>query len=130
VLVMAGDYPRVAADLQGAREASALLLASKQLTTLPPEISQLTSLQRLDLAGNQLTTLPAEIGQLTSLQRLDLRYNQLTALPRELAELLERGLSLQLDGNPLREPLPELLQRGMNALVTYLRSLVLQPHLP
>ena len=44
-----------------------LQLGDNQLTSLPAEIGQLTSLMVLDLRGNQLTSLPAEIGQLTSL---------------------------------------------------------------
>ena len=38
----------------------------------------------MDLAATQLTSLPAEIGQLTSLTVLDLRDNQLTSLPAEI----------------------------------------------
>ena len=46
--------------------------SSNQLTSLPAEIGQLTSLTELGLQGNQLTSLPAEIGQLTSLTELGL----------------------------------------------------------
>ena len=47
-----------------------LYLAHNQLTSVPAEIGQLTSLKRLGLSGNQLTSLPAEIGQLASLTEL------------------------------------------------------------
>ena len=43
-------------------------LSDRGLTTLPPEIGQLTSLQTLTLDHNQLAALPPEITQLTSLQ--------------------------------------------------------------
>ena len=36
-----------------------------RLTTLPPEIGQLSSLTQLDLFNNQLSSLPPEIGQLS-----------------------------------------------------------------
>ena len=98
-------------------------LRDNQLTRLPPEIGQLTSLHSLDLQGNRLTTLPPEIGQLTSLQFLDLRDNQLTTLPRQLADLLGPRLSLYAADNPLAEPFPELINRGNEALATFLRSL-------
>ena len=44
-------------------------------------------LRRLDLSGNQLTSVPAEIGQLTSLEELGLGGNQLTSLPAEIGQL-------------------------------------------
>ena len=55
-----------------------------QLTSVPAEIGQLTSLEKLDLWDNQLTSVPAEIGQLTSLEVLGLSYNHLTSLPAEI----------------------------------------------
>ena len=43
-------------------------LGDNQLTSVPAEIGQLTSLRELVLYDNQLTSLPAEIGQLASLR--------------------------------------------------------------
>ena len=46
-----------------------LRLAASGLTgAVPAEIGRLSALRQLNLAGNQLTSLPAEIGQLTSLK--------------------------------------------------------------
>jgi len=75
------------------------------------------------LGGNQLTALPPEIGQLTSLQDLGLGGNRLTALPRELADLLSGGLYLRLAGNPFPGAVFELYGQGPQALVSYFRSL-------
>jgi len=72
-------------------------LSSRDLTVLPPEITQLTSLQELKLNGNQLTTLPPEVGQLASLQTLWLDRNQLTTLPPEIGRLASLQ-TLQLNG--------------------------------
>jgi internalin A len=117
-----------------------------ELTTLPPEISRLTSLQSLSvrhnllnvlptqlnrltwlgemwLDSNCLTALPREIGKLTSLQSLILDNNQIKELPKEIASLLVQGLVIHLNGNPLREPLPEIIGRGQHALAIYLNSL-------
>ena len=52
--------------------------------SVPAEIGQLTSLEKLDLQYNQLTRVPAEIGQLRSLEVLGLSYNHLTSLPAEI----------------------------------------------
>ena len=104
-------------------ELRTLMLDGNQLTELPPEIGQLTNLEELSLKGNRLTVLPPEIGQLTKLQRLELVGNQLTELPQQLADCLMQGLALELEGNPLKDPLPELVERGPVALGSYLRSL-------
>ena len=97
-------------------------LDGNQLTTLP-EIGQLSNLEALGLDGNELTALPPEIGQLTKLRTLQLNGNHLSVLPWQLADLLTEGLTLKLQGNPLNEPFPELLERGAHVLATYLRSL-------
>ncbi|MEH2329353.1 leucine-rich repeat domain-containing protein, partial [Nostoc sp.] len=56
---------------QAARDKKTQLdLSGKGLTTLPPEIGQLTNLQYLNLNSNQLSSLPPEIVQLTNLQYL------------------------------------------------------------
>jgi len=132
--------------IQGARVTGELNLSRLQLTALPQEICQLTELQSLDLTGNQLTVLPPEIGQLSSLrsfsandnqlidlppeigqlsalQSLEVAGNQLTFLPPQIADLLTNGLDIWLQDNPLRDPLAELIDRGSDALASYLHSL-------
>jgi internalin A len=84
-------------------------LSLNRLTTLPPEIGQLTSLTQLDLRNNQLTTLPSEIGQLTSLTRLNLSFNQLVTLPSEIGQLLCMT-QLYLRSNGLTALPPEIGQ--------------------
>jgi Leucine-rich repeat (LRR) protein len=59
----------------------ALSLASNLLTSLPPEIGQLTSLEYLSLNYNLLTSLPPEIGELRQLRILNLGNNSLTCFP-------------------------------------------------
>ena len=72
------------------------------LTSIPPEIGQLLSLETLDLSENELTTLPAELADLELLEQLDIYDNPFTRLP---ADLLEDG---RLEGqgcNIVREPI-------------------------
>ncbi|MDQ1591242.1 MAG: internalin [Pyrinomonadaceae bacterium] len=64
-----------------------LNLNGNQLTELPPEIGQLTTLRDLHLDRNQLTELPPEIGQLTGLTHLSLNGNKLAQLPSEIGQL-------------------------------------------
>ena len=94
-------------------------LSHRELTALPPEIGQLTSLRTLRIDGNQLTALPPEIGQLTSLRTLRIDGNQLTALPPEIGQLTSL-LTLRIDGNQLTALPPEIGQ------LTSLRDLWLE----
>ncbi len=60
-----------------------------RLTTLPPEIGNLTQLQKLYLSYNQLTSLPDNFGNLTQLQKLYLENNQLASLPDNFGNLTQ-----------------------------------------
>lgn len=76
-----------------------LYLSGNRLTALPPEIWQLFALKALNLCNNRLTALPPEIAQLSALMQLDLSANRLTALPSEIAQLYDlRMLGLQRNG--------------------------------
>ncbi|MCI5191743.1 MAG: GTP-binding protein [Candidatus Electrothrix sp. AU1_5] len=86
-----------------------LNLSGNELSNLPPEISQLTKLTWLHLGYNQLTSLPPEIGQLTSLTKLDLSGNQLTTLPPEIGQLTNLQI-LVLFNNKLSSLPPEIGQ--------------------
>jgi internalin A len=114
------ELPRWLPDLS---ELTTLDLSGNRLTTLPEQIGSLSSLTTLDLSGNQLTELPEQIGSLSSLTTLDLSGNRLTELPGRLGDLLVGGMELNLDGNPLTEPVRGLAQRGASELAVFLRSL-------
>lgn len=79
------------------------------LTEVPPEVWQLTNLQRLNLWGNQLKTIPQEIGQLTNLQEFNLDDNWLTAIPPEIGQLTNLQTFI-LCNNKLRAVPPEIGQ--------------------
>jgi internalin A len=125
--------------------ATRLDLSDKGLTTLPPEIGQLTNLTILDLSHNQLTRLPPEIGQLTKLTLLDLDRNQLTALQPKIGQLtnlknlwlignqltalppeidqLPKLKHIYLSDNPLTSPPLEIARQGIEAIRRYCASL-------
>ena len=65
-----------------------LVIASRNLISIPPEIGQLTNLMELYPYQNNLTSLPPEIGQLTNLTNLELYDNQLSVLPPEIGQLI------------------------------------------
>lgn len=58
-----------------------------QLAVLPPQISLLTSLHRLDAHSNRLTAVPPELGRLTAVNRLSLHSNELVTLAEEVGDM-------------------------------------------
>jgi internalin A len=106
---------------QAARESRTLFyLSDSQLTTLPPEISQLTNLTSLHLRRNQLTGLPPQTSQLTKLTDVYLPDNRLTSLPPEIFQLTNLTC-LDLSGNQLTSLPPEISQLT-NLSALYLRD--------
>jgi hypothetical protein len=100
-----------------------LFLPGNRLARLPNTIGNLINLRWLRLNNNRLVELPDTIGNLTSLTGLEVSGNQLTQLPRGLANILTHRLELTASGNPMADPLPELIRRGQAELAAYLRSL-------
>lgn len=93
------------------------------LEILPGSIGNLRRLTQLSLRGNNLAALPEFVGHLPGLRLLDLRDNRFVTVPKNLTNLLARAVELRLDGNPLHDPLPEIIGRGPVALGAYLQSL-------
>lgn len=77
-----------------------LVYYSLELTSLPPEISQLTKLKELHLSCNKLTDLSFDIGCLADLEVLHLDYNSLSSIPSQIA-LLTKLRSLRISNNGL-----------------------------
>jgi internalin A len=98
-----------------------ILLAANQIREIPPGIGEL-NIDYLGIADNRVSVVAPEIGRLSNLRVLSLSQNHIVNLPPELGALPE-SIELQLSGNPLAEPLPELVERGTPALLAYLRSL-------
>ncbi|MEZ4869254.1 MAG: Ig-like domain-containing protein [Caldilineaceae bacterium] len=75
--------------------------------TIPPDLSNLTKLTRVDFSANQLSgAIPAELGNLTELTDLDLSANQLSgAIPAELGNLTKLT-DLDLSANQLSGVIP------------------------
>ncbi|MEH2125888.1 COR domain-containing protein [Nostoc sp.] len=90
-------------------KATELDLRNNQLSSLPPEISQLSSLTTLSLNDNQLSSLPPEISQLSNLTTLYLENNQLSSLLPEISQL-SNLTTLSLNDNQLSSLPPEISQ--------------------
>jgi small GTP-binding protein len=89
-----------------------------QISSLPPEIVQLTNLQFLNISFNQISSLPREIGQLTNLQSLNISRNQISSLPREIGQLTNLQ-SLYISGNQFSS-LPREIGQLTNLQILYI----------
>jgi len=79
---------------------------------------------------NKLTTWPVEMAQLQSLQLLDLAHNKLTTWPVEMTLLTmeiywewnPNKRAIFLDGNPFKNPPPEIIKQGNAAIIEYFKA--------
>ena len=93
-----------------------IALIGNQLSgPVPPELGQLTRLERLDLYDNQLTgEIPSELGRLERLKELSLNDNRLSgSIPPELGQLA-RLEWMNLSSNQLSGEIPSELGRLEN----------------
>uniref|UniRef100_A0A8C8R5L4 Leucine-rich repeat-containing protein 40 n=1 Tax=Pelusios castaneus TaxID=367368 RepID=A0A8C8R5L4_9SAUR len=99
-----------------------LHVGENQIEVLSAEhLKHLNSLCVLELRDNKLKSLPDEITLLQGLERLDLANNDISSLPYALGNLPHLKL-LALEGNPLRTIRRDILQKGTQELLKYLRS--------
>ncbi|NWR61649.1 LRC40 protein, partial [Bucorvus abyssinicus] len=84
-------------------------------------LKHLNSLSVLELRDNKIKSVPDEITLLQKLERLDLSNNDISRLPYTLGNLPQLKF-LALEGNPLRTIRRDLLQKGTQELLKYLRS--------
>jgi len=100
-----------------------LYVQNNQLTQLPPELVNLDDLKRLYLDDNQLIRLPKGVENWTNLSYLSLSNNNLRHIPREVGRL-DNLLLLEVQGNPnLLTPPPEIIERGNEARLDFMRGL-------
>ena len=109
-------YHSLADALKDSGKVTILNLGGQQLSSLPPEIGELTNLTELRLAGNRLTDLPPEISQLSQLTTLGLANNQLTGLPLEISQLAQLT-TLGLANNQLTDLPSEISQLSQLAIL-------------
>ena len=126
---MSGPIPPEIGNLSNLQRLS---LSENQLTgPIPPEIGNLSNLQGLWSHGNQLTgPIPPEIGNLSTLYWLALNSNQLTGpIPPEIGGL-SRLLNLTLSYNDLTDALPHELGNLSNLFLLRLNGNQLTGSIP
>ncbi|XP_061489386.1 leucine-rich repeat-containing protein 40 isoform X2 [Rhineura floridana] len=109
-------------DLPSCKFLKELHVGENQIEVLKPDhLKHLNSLCVLELRDNKLKSLPDEITLLQGLERLDLSNNDISRLPYKLGNLSQLKF-LALEGNPLRTIRREVLQKGTQEILKYLRS--------
>ncbi|XP_011313916.1 E3 ubiquitin-protein ligase LRSAM1 isoform X1 [Fopius arisanus] len=97
-----------------------LYLQNNGLRKLPEELTELPNLISLNLSNNKLKSLPETMGNLKTLNILDISKNQgITQLPKSLA-LAERLVHVNLDGLTLSYPPDYVTQGGAIAIIAFL----------
>ena len=116
------QLPKSITDL---RSLQFLDVGSNRLESLPPDISKLHNLESLVVVFNHLKDLPDSLCEIASLHMVWVGYNRISRLPRQFGKLinLDWGFrhtsSMALDGNPMRDPPPEICLQGVNAISEY-----------
>ncbi|XP_073259571.1 leucine-rich repeat-containing protein 40-like [Porites lutea] len=124
---------------------SSLNLSINQLSDLPDSFSRLTTLREINISNNRFKNLPSVLYSLKSLEiilasgnqiqvievesllpmsslsTLDLQNNDIAQVPPQLGNVTQLR-SLQLEGNPFRNPRAAILAKGTQALLAYLRD--------
>lgn len=101
-----------------------LVLSGKDITSIPSEVFQLSSLQILDLSNNKIANLDHKISNLENLKVLDLSNNLLMTLPNSLSQM-KNLQSLFVSNNPL-SPNFELLLKKENQTAPKLQEILKQ----
>ena len=125
-----GEWYGVTTDDDG-RVTQIRLWGNNLIGSIPADLGNLTSLQRLGLWSNDLSgEIPSELGNLSSLERMSLDDNQLSGgIPSELGSLsnLER---MSLDDNQLSGGIPSELGNLSNLERLYLTRNQLSGEIP
>lgn len=110
------------ARMEMARTTNDLALSDMGLQSLPSAVLEMESLQRLNLDGNNLRSLPPTFTRLQYLKEISLQGNPIVALPPEIGTI-PALTELQYDRTVLRNPPAEILDRGLEVIVQFLKRL-------
>ncbi|XP_023163463.2 leucine-rich repeat-containing protein 40 isoform X7 [Drosophila hydei] len=113
------DLPQEFGLLNTLRE---LNIANNRFQALPNGLYELQGLEILVASGNQIKALNvAGLQNLPRLNTLDLRDNNIEYIPPILGNLTNIT-HLELVGNPFRQPRHQILMKGTDTIMSYLRD--------
>ncbi|MGC9972542.1 MAG: COR domain-containing protein [Bryobacteraceae bacterium] len=119
------ELPDWVADL---RDLTELRLFLNELETLPDSLASLARLEYVDLHLNRFTEIPEVLFRIRMLADLNLRYDRgwgyeghIKQIPSTILQL-ENLRTLNVDGQPIETPPPEVVGQGVDAIKNYWRQ--------
>nr|CAB3263517.1 leucine-rich repeat-containing protein 40-like [Phallusia mammillata] len=106
-------------SLENCASLKELYMGNNKLAVFPENLPK--SISILELRDNKITTVPGTVIDLQSLERLDLGNNNVSGLPPEMGNMSCLKVVV-LDGNPLRSIRRDVISRGTQAVLAFLRS--------
>ena len=99
-----------------------ICLSFNKFRAIPASLQTCEKLETLLMNGNQIQEIDVEgLRKLKVLTVLDLSNNDIQQVPPELGTLTQIR-SLQLEGNSFRVPRPQILVKGTQSIMSYLRD--------
>jgi len=146
--VYLGEIPTA---IRGLKKLTRLRLGSEGIRELPPWMTELSQMRSLSFFPNQLEDLPSWFSEMKSLETIDLSDNPLVRFPDALFDLpllerislglrlppaprgrikeipsriaeLENLVELDVGGQPIETPPPEVVKQGLGAIKSYWRQ--------
>ncbi|GJV44206.1 plant intracellular Ras-group-related LRR protein 4-like protein [Tanacetum coccineum] len=116
-----GRLPTTMSSLTCLKE---LNVSFNELDSVPESLCFATSLVKINISNNfaDLRYLPRSIGNLENLEELDMGNNQIRVLPDSF-RMLSKLRVLRTEGNPLEAPPRDVLDKGAQAVVQYMKEL-------
>ena len=109
-------------EIGGLTNLREICLSFNRFISIPTSLQGCEKLETLLLNGNQIKVIDVEgLKKLKMLAVLDLSNNDIQQVPPELGKLTQLR-SLQLEGNSFRVPRPQILVKGTQSILSYLRD--------
>lgn len=109
-------------EMEALLKLQSIILSFNRFKTFPEVLYRISTLDTILFSNNQIGSVdPLQLKRMPNLTTLDLQNNDLLQVPPELGNC-ENLRSLNLEGNPFRNPRAAILAKGTAAVLEYLRS--------
>lgn len=112
----------ISKKIGGLTKLKLLDLDNNNLKKIPDEVFMLQSLRGLFINNNSLVEVPNIISELNNLEYFSLKDNKIETIPYSMGKL-KNLKGLELKGNPLDNPPLEVIEKGTDFVLNYLRQI-------